>query len=154
MSVTAEYRVNFYDTDAMAVVHHANYIRWFEIGRVEYLRSIGITLNDMMEDGFVFPITDVQAKYLSPGYYDDDLIIETTATDLTRVKMAFDYRVIRKSDGMVLVTGHTQNVYTSRETGHITRLTDKYYLKLEAAMAAEEAEKAAKKKEKQEASSF
>ena len=139
MSVTAEYRVNFYDTDAMAVVHHANYIRWFEIGRVEYLRSIGITLNDMMEDGFVFPITDVQAKYVSPGYYDDDLIIETTATSLTRVKMAFDYRVIRKSDGKVLVTGHTQNVYTSRETGRITRLTDKYYLKLEAAMAAEEA---------------
>lgn len=144
MSVVAEYRVNFYDTDAMAVVHHANYIRWFEIGRVEYLRSIGITLNDMMEDGFVFPITDVQAKYLSPGYYDDDLVIETTATALTRVKMAFDYRVLRKSDGMVLVTGHTQNVYTSRETGHITRLPDKYYLKLEAAMAAEKAKKAEK----------
>ena len=147
MSVIAEYRVNFYDTDAMAVVHHANYIRWFEIGRVEYLRSIGITLNDMMEDGFVFPITDVQAKYVSPGYYDDDLLIETTATALTRVKMAFDYRVIRKSDGKVLVTGHTQNVYTSRETGHITRLTDKYYLKLEAAMAAEAAESAAREKE-------
>ena len=147
MSVIAEYRVNFYDTDAMAVVHHANYIRWFEIGRVEYLRSIGITLNDMMEDGFVFPITDVQARYLSPGYYDDDLVIETTATALTRVKMAFDYRVLRKSDGTVLVTGHTQNVYTSRETGHITRLSDKYYLKLEAAMEAERSEKAAKEQE-------
>ena len=142
MSVTAEYRVNFYDTDAMAVVHHANYIRWFEIGRVEYLRSIGITLNDLMEDGFVFPITDVQAKYLSPGYYDDDLLIETTATALTRVKMVFDYRVMRKSDRTVLVKGHTQNVYTSRETGHITRLSDKYYLKLEAAMEKERAGKA------------
>lgn len=150
MSVTAEYRVNFYDTDAMAVVHHANYIRWFEIGRVEYLRSIGITLSDMMEDGFVFPITDVQAKYLSPGYYDDDLVIETTAAALTRVKMVFDYRVLRKSDGAVLVTGHTQNVYTSRETGRITRLSDKYYLKLEAAMEAEKAEKA-KKEENMEA---
>ena len=142
MSVIAEYRVNFYDTDAMAVVHHANYIRWFEIGRVEYLRSIGITLSDLMEDGFVFPITDVQAKYLSPGYYDDDLLIETTATALTRVKMVFDYRVMRKSDRTVLVKGHTQNVYTSRETGHITRLSDKYYLKLEAAMEKERAEKA------------
>lgn len=142
MSVIAEYRVNFYDTDAMAVVHHANYIRWFEIGRVEYLRSIGITLSDLMEDGFVFPITDVQAKYLSPGYYDDDLLIETTATALTRVKMVFDYRVMRKSDRTVLVKGHTQNVYTSRETGHITRLSDKYYLKLEAAMEKERAGKA------------
>lgn len=147
MSVVAEYRVNFYDTDAMEVVHHANYIRWFEIGRVEYLRSIGITLKDLMEDGFVFPITDVQAKYLSPGYYDDDLLIETTAVALTRVKMVFDYRVLRKSDGTVLVKGHTQNVYTSRETGHITRISDKYYDKLEAAMEAEKASK----KEKEEA---
>ena len=144
MSVTAEYRVNFYDTDAMAVVHHANYIRWFEIGRVEYLRSIGITLNDLMEDGFVLPITDVQAKFLSPGYYDDDLLIETTAVALTRVKMVFDYRVLRKSDGTVLVKGHTQNVYTSRETGHITRLSDKYYNKLEKAMAAEMSEREAR----------
>ena len=137
MSVTAKIRVNFYDTDAMAVVHHANYIRWFEIGRVEYLRSIGITLTMLMEDGFVFPITDVSAKFVSPGYYDDDLIIETTATELTKVKMAFDYKVIREKDGTLLVTGHTQNVYTSRETGKITRLTEKYYKKLEAAMEKE-----------------
>ncbi len=137
MSVTAKIRVNFYDTDAMAVVHHANYIRWFEIGRVEYLRSIGITLNDLMEDGFVFPITDVSAKFHSPGYYDDDLLIETTATELNKVKMAFDYKVIREKDGTLLVTGHTQNVYTSRETGKITRLTEKYYTKLNDAMKKE-----------------
>lgn len=137
MSVTAKIRVNFYDTDAMAVVHHANYIRWFEIGRVEYLRSIGITLNDLMQDGFVFPITNVSAKFVSPGYYDDDLIIETTATELTKVKMAFDYKVIREKDNTLLVTGHTQNVYTNRETGKITRLTEKYYTKLEEAMKKE-----------------
>lgn len=137
MSVTAKIRVNFYDTDAMAVVHHANYIRWFEIGRVEYLRSIGITLNDLMEDGFVFPITDVAAKFHSPGYYDDDLLIETTATELNKIKMAFDYKVIREKDKKLLVTGHTQNVYTSRKTGKITRLTEKYYTKLEEAMKKE-----------------
>ena len=137
MPVNAKIRVNFYDTDAMAVVHHANYIRWFEIGRVEYLRSIGITLGDLMEDGFVFPITEVSAKFVSPGYYDDDLIIETTATELTKVKMAFNYKVYREKDGTLLVTGHTQNVYTSRETGKITRLTEKYHKKLEAAIKKE-----------------
>ena len=137
MSYTAECRVNFYDTDAMAVVHHANYIRWFEIGRVNYLREIGITLNDMMADGIVFPITDVSAKYLSPGYYDDELLIETTAVELTKVKMSFDYRVLRKGTDEVLVTGHTQNVYTDKASGRITRLPDKYYLKLKDAMDAE-----------------
>ena len=82
LSVTAEHHVDFYDTDAMAVVHHANYIRWFEIGRVEYLRKYGITLDEMMNDGFVFPITKIEAKYLSPGHFDDVLEIETTATAL------------------------------------------------------------------------
>ena len=133
MAITTAYRVNFYDTDAMAVVHHSNYIRWFEIGRVEYLRSIGITLEEMMEDGYVFPIVEVYAKYHSPARFDDELIIETTAKDLTKVKMVFDYKIFNKRDRKLLVTGRTQNVFTSRETGQITRLPAKYYEKLGAA---------------------
>ena len=60
MPIITEHHVNFYDTDAMAVVHHSNYIRWFETGRVAYLRKYGITLGEMMEDGYVFPITEVR----------------------------------------------------------------------------------------------
>lgn len=130
-----EHRVNFYDTDAMAVVHHSNYIRWFEIGRVEFLRMLGITLNDMMEDGYVFPITDVKCKYLHPAKFDDVLVIETKPTALTKVKMAFDYRIYLASDPeTIMVEGHTQNVFTSMETGKITRLLEKYYDKLAKAM--------------------
>ena len=66
-----EHHVDFFDTDAMEVVHHSNYIRWFEIGRVEFLRAAGITLGELMADGYVFPITDVSAKFLSPGRFDD-----------------------------------------------------------------------------------
>ena len=134
MVTKVRHRVNFYDTDAMAVVHHANYIRWFEIGRVEFLRAAGITLGELMGDGFVFPITDVKAKYVASARFDDDLIIETTPTALTKVKMAFAYRVLRESDGTLLVEGHTQNVFTSQETGRITRLPAKYYDKLKAAL--------------------
>lgn len=138
MSVITEHRVHFYDTDMMGVTHHANYIRWFELGRVEYLRSIGITLTEMMDDGFLFPITEVAAKYVSPCRFDELVRIETTAVALTRAKMVFDYRVSRMGDGALLVTGHTQNVYTNKETGHITRLPDKYFSRLKAAMDAEE----------------
>lgn len=130
MVLETEHKVNFYDTDTMAVVHHSNYIRWFEIGRVELLRAVGITLGEMMEDGYVFPITDVSAKFHSPGYFDDELIIETTPTALTRAKMAFDYRILRKSDRTLLVTGHTQNVFTEKATGKITRLPAKYFERL------------------------
>ena len=126
MVTTVAHKVNFYDTDAMAVVHHSNYIRWFEIGRVEFLRQAGITLTELMDDGYVFPITEVSAKYMNSGYFDDELIIEPTPVALTKAKMAFSYRVLRACDDTVLVTGFTQNVFTSRATGKITRLPDKY----------------------------
>ena len=134
MVTTAIHKVNFYDTDAMAVVHHANYIRWFEIGRVEFLRAAGITLTEMMDDGYVFPITEVSAKYMNSARFDDELLIETTPEALTKAKMAFTYRVLRKSDNLLLVTGSTQNVFTSMETGHITRLPAKYYERLQKAL--------------------
>ena len=63
-------------------------------------------------------------------------MIETTPTALTKAKMAFDYRILRKGEETVLVTGHTQNVFTSRDTGRIARLPEKYYTKLAAAMEA------------------
>lgn len=132
MVTTVRHKVNFYDTDAMAVVHHSNYIRWFEIGRVEFLREAGITLNQLMDDGYVFPITEVSAKYVNSAKFDDELIIETTPEALTKAKMAFTYRIFRASDDTLLVTGRTQNVFTSMETGKITRLPETYYNKLKA----------------------
>ncbi len=132
MSYTYIHKTQYYESDQMGVIHHSNYIRWFEIGRVEFLREAGITLGELMDDGIVFPITDVSAKFLSRGRFDDVLVIETTPTALTKAKMAFDYRILKKEDETVLVTGHTQNVFTNRETGKIMRLPDKYYKKLAA----------------------
>ena len=134
MPIITEHHVNFYDTDAMAVVHHSNYIRWFETGRVEYLRKYGITLGDMMEDGYVFPITEVRAKYVSPGRFDDVICIETRPKALTKAKMAFQYRVFNKATGELMVRGFTQNVFTQKDTGKICRLPEKYYTKLALAM--------------------
>ncbi len=135
MIARVRHRVSFYDTDAMAVVHHANYIRWFELGRVECLRQVGITLDELIQDGFLFPITDVSCKYLTAGKFDDVLIIEAKPATLTKVKMAFDYRILREDDQVVLVEGHTQNVFTHRDTGRIARLPQKYYEKLARALA-------------------
>ena len=100
----------------MAVVHHANYIRWFEIGRVAYLRRIGITLGALMEAGYVFPITKVGAEYHAPGHFDDELVIEATATALTKAKMVFSYRILNHA-GTLLVSGFSENVFTHRGYG-------------------------------------
>ena len=134
MSVKTALRVHFYNTDEMGVVHHANYIRWFETGRVEYLRSIGITLTEMMSDGILFPITEIRAKYLHAAKFDDDLELETTAVELTKVKMEFNYKIRRVSDGLLLVKGYSQNVFTNAATGKISRIPDKYFSKLQQAL--------------------
>lgn len=122
-------RVRFVETDAMGVVHHANYLRWFEMGRVAYLKEADVYLNPLMEEGIVFPITDVSCKYRASGRFDDEIVIETTAEAITPVKMIFNYTVRRLTDGAVLATGRTQNVFTNRE-GKIIRLPAKYYDKL------------------------
>ena len=71
---------------------------------------------------------------MNSARFDDELLIETTPEALTKAKMAFTYRVLRKSDNLLLVTGRTQNVFTSMETGHITRLPAKYYERLQKAL--------------------
>ena len=88
-----------------------------------------------MEAGYVFPLTDVSAKFVASGKFDDELAIVTRPTALTKVKMAFDYEVRREADDALLVLGHTQNVFTSRETGRITKLPAEFYEKLHAAFS-------------------
>ena len=133
-------RVRFVETDAMGVVHHANYLRWFEMGRVAYLKEADVYLNPLMEEGIVFPITDVSCKYRSSGRFDDEIVIETTAEAITPVKMVFTYTVRRLSDGAVLATGRTQNVFTNKE-GKIIRLPAKYYDKLSQLAALDKVER-------------
>lgn len=128
-------KVNFFDTDAMAVVHHANYFKWFEMARIEFLREAGLTLNELMDDNIVFPITDVSCKYRASARFDDIVRIETIPQELTKVKMVFSYKVYRDMDDTLLAEGRTQNLFTSRESGKIIKLPDKYYKRLLAAQA-------------------
>lgn len=126
MSVKAEHRVHYYETDQMGVVHHANYFRWFELARVEYLRAIGVTLGALTDDGILFPITEIDAKFLSPAHYDDFVEIEAIPIELTKVKLVFDYNVRIAGTDKLLVTGHSVNVFTDMATGKIIRLPEKY----------------------------
>lgn len=128
MIVKTCYRVKFFDTDVMGVVHHANYIRWFETGRVEFLRELGIDLNEMMNDGILFPIVEITAKFHAPAKFDDELEIVTTAEALTKAKMKFDYVIRKLGEEKVLAEGTSTNVFTN--DGKICRLPDKYYSRL------------------------
>ena len=128
MTVKTLHRVKFFDTDTMGVAHHSNYIRWFETGRVEFLRTLGIDLNEMMSDGILFPIVEIGAKFHAPARFDDELEIETSAEALTKAKMKFLYKIRRRSEEKILAEGNSTNVFTSG--GKICRLPEKYFSKL------------------------
>jgi acyl-CoA thioester hydrolase len=127
--VTVQDKVRFVETDMMGVVHHSNYFRWFEMGRVEYLKQADIYLLDLMADGIVFPITEVDCQYRASAKFDDIIQIESVLKELSRVKMVFTYRVLKESDGQILATGSTQNLFTDMK-GKIIRLPMEYYEKL------------------------
>ena len=129
--ITVSDRVRFVETDMMGVVHHANYFRWFEMGRVEYLRQAGVLLPELMAEGIMFPIHDVSCQYHAPARFDDLISIETKMAELSPVKMIFAYQVVREHDGVLLAVGRTQNVFTNN-AGKIIRLPSCYYEKLQA----------------------
>ena len=134
--VTVRDKVRFVETDMMGVVHHSNYFRWFEMGRVEYLRQAGVYLLDLMAAGVLFPITDVNCSYRASARFDDIIVVETTMAELSKVKMVFTYRLVREEDGALLATGRTQNAFTD-EKGKVIRLPAAYFDRLQAMFATE-----------------
>ncbi len=104
-------RVRFCDTDMMGVVHHSNYINYFELARIEYLRRRGMNYVSWVKMGLHLPVIAAEAKYRKPSYLDDLLSVEARLSVLTRVKVGFDYRVLRKQkeSGLMeeVAVGHT-----------------------------------------------
>ncbi len=93
-----QYRVLYGDTDAAAVVYNANYLRYFEIGRTEFMRERVCSYRDIEQMGFVLPVIECHIRFKAPARYDDILIIETTLTELKKVTCAFSYRILHKEE--------------------------------------------------------
>lgn len=98
-------RVRYAETDRMGLLHHANYLVYFEQGRTELLRSQGIAYRDLEDQGFLLVLTRIQVRYRSPARYDDLLTLRTTVVRTTLVKIEHRYELMR--DGVLLAEGET-----------------------------------------------
>lgn len=136
MMVAVREKVRFVETDLMGVVHHSNYFRWFEMARVEFLRSANVLLPELIATGILFPITDVQCKYRQSAHFDEPIRIEATLDEFSRAKLCFSYRVLRESDEVLLAVGSTRNVFTD-DKGRIIRLPQIYFDRIETVRQAE-----------------
>lgn len=116
-------RVIYADTDALGIVYHTNYIRWFEIGRTELLREAGILYKGMEASGFNLPLTQAYCHYHLPARYDDVVLLETDIEYLKRASMKFTYRIWDEYRRNLLAEGYTVHACTDRN-GKILRFPE------------------------------
>jgi acyl-CoA thioester hydrolase len=120
-NITA-YRVIYGDTDQMGIVYYANYLRWFESGRSEFLRQIGLPYGTIEAQGFHFPVTEVNCRYANSARYDDIVLIETELIELGRASLSFAYRILCQSNNdELLASGSTKHACIDR-SGKLTRI--------------------------------
>jgi acyl-CoA thioester hydrolase len=118
MPVTTEIRVRYAETDQMGIVYYANYLVWFEVGRVEVLRTLGFSYSQLeQEHECILPVVEAICRYRSPARYDDQILIETRPALLRNSVLKFAYRILRKASNsqegaepVLLAEGETTHV--------------------------------------------
>ena len=122
---TAPIRVTYRDTDRMGYVYYANYLVWFEIGRTELLRAFGDSYREWEDAHGVFlPVSSCGVQYRQSARYEDEVIVRTRVSRITKASIDFRYEVARVPDGTLLATGSTRHAVISRD-GRIRRVADK-----------------------------
>jgi len=111
-----EVRVRYSETDQMGVVYHGNYLPYFEIGRVEWLRNKGVSYKSMEENGVALPIVSLSVNYKKPARYDELLTVITKFKNQSSVKISFDCE-IRNEQQELLTTAHFILVFVDLKTG-------------------------------------
>jgi len=127
------YRVLYGDTDAAGVVYYANYLRYFEKGRTEYMRDLVMTYRAIEEQGLVLPVIECYSRYKAPAAYDDLLLIETSLAELKSISCRFNYRIYKiDSDNVrsLLAKGYTVHASVNRQ-GKLTTLPAELLEKLD-----------------------
>lgn len=109
-------RVRYAETDQMGVVYHANYLVWFEVGRVEYIRQMGLDYRAMeKEENAMIAVVEATARYKAPARYDDELIVRTTLAGVRGSIVRFRYAVVRATDELLLCEGETVHLVVDRD---------------------------------------
>jgi acyl-CoA thioester hydrolase len=118
--VPTDIRVIYGDTDQAGIVYYANYLRFFEAGRNEFIRARGLRYRDFeARFGLRLPVAEAQVSYRAPARYDDLITVETSLAEVRRASARFGYRIVR--DGEVLATGHTLHACVDLE-GRLQRM--------------------------------
>ncbi len=112
---TYEHKVQYYETDQMGIVHHSNYIRWFEEARLDVLNQIGLGYEQMEEKGIYSPVLSVQADYLRMVKYGSTVTITTKVKSYNGIKLTLYYEVVENQTGMVHCKGTSKHCFVDKD---------------------------------------
>lgn len=118
-----KYRVIYGDTDNMGIAYHANYLRWFEMGRTEMFRSLGLPYKAIEARGVFLPVSEVHCKFKAPAKYDDVIIIAASLDTGVKGGVKFDYRIFAEDGEKELAKGYTKHACLNRD-GRVIRPPD------------------------------
>jgi acyl-CoA thioester hydrolase len=116
------FRARYAETDAMGVVHHAAYLPWLEVGRVDLLRAAGVPYTSIEVRGFLIVLSDIQVRYRSPARFDTLVTVETQLILLKTRHLSFGYRVLLESTGTLCVEARTDHIVVSRTSMRASQL--------------------------------
>lgn len=123
ISHDTQLRVRYGETDQMGYVYYGKYAEYFEVGRVETVRSIGIPYKLVEEKGILMPVSELLVQYKRPAYYDDLLTIRTCIPEPPRSSLLFTYEIFNEAD-LRLVTGHVRLAFVDAERMRPVRVPD------------------------------
>ena len=115
-------KVRYCETDQMGLVHHGSYINYFEEARISWISNLGFSYSEMEKSGIILPVSKLNVSYLSPAYFDDDLVVNVELAELPTSRLIFNYTI--KNEDEIIVTGTTVLAFLNKETKKPVRCPD------------------------------
>jgi acyl-CoA thioester hydrolase len=107
-------RVRYGETDKMGYLYYGNYAQYYEVGRVEAIRSLGLSYKEMEDNGIILPVLDLNVTFVKPAYYDELLTLRTTITEMPSVRIKFSYEILNPEEELINY-GRTTLVFFDNE---------------------------------------
>lgn len=109
-----KHKVQYYETDQMGIVHHSNYIRWFEEARTDFMEQLGMGYDEMEKEGILSPVLEVEATYLRMVRFGDTVTITTKIKEYNGIKLTVAYEIRNEKTGMVHCKGVTKHCFLTK----------------------------------------
>lgn len=128
-SHSTKIRVRYGETDQMGYMYYGNYAQYYEVGRVEMLRSLGMSYSSMEADGIMMPVLELKCKYIKPAFYDQEITVKTIIKTLPGVRIFFEYELYNEKEELINI-GSTTLVFVDMKKNKPTNPPENFMEKL------------------------